>query len=109
MPARHLGDGACGLLRSEQASTLDFGPLLLRHVARDDDRSRRRPIAAKQRSRRPGERADVTAGEAHAPPRVAEALTGYFWASDWAPAVSIVLLLVILVVFPKGVLSRGRA
>ena len=40
---------------------------------------------------------------------VAEALTGYFWASDWAPAVSIVLLLVILVVFPKGVLSRGRA
>ncbi len=40
---------------------------------------------------------------------VAEALTGYFWASDWAPAVSIVLLLVILVLFPKGVLSRGRA
>ena len=40
---------------------------------------------------------------------VAEALTGYFWASDWAPAVSIVLLLVILVLFPKGVFSRGRA
>lgn len=37
---------------------------------------------------------------------VAEALTGFFWASDWAPAVSIVLLLVILVVFPQGALSR---
>jgi branched-chain amino acid transport system permease protein len=37
---------------------------------------------------------------------VAEALTGFFWASDWAPAVSIILLLVILVIFPKGVLSR---
>ncbi len=37
---------------------------------------------------------------------VAESLTGFFWASDWAPAVSIILLLVILVIFPKGVLSR---
>ena len=40
---------------------------------------------------------------------VAESLTGFFLASEWAPAVSILLLLVILVVFPKGVLSRGRA
>lgn len=37
---------------------------------------------------------------------VAEALTGFFWTSDWAPAVSIVLLLVILVIFPQGALSR---
>ncbi len=37
---------------------------------------------------------------------VAESLTGFFWASDWAPAVSIILLLVILVIFPKGILSR---
>lgn len=37
---------------------------------------------------------------------VAESMTGFFWASDWAPAVSIVLLLVILVIFPQGALSR---
>lgn len=40
---------------------------------------------------------------------VAEAMTGFFWASDWAPAVSIVLLLVILVIFPQGALSRRSA
>lgn len=40
---------------------------------------------------------------------VAEALTGFFWASEWAPAVSIVLLLFILVLFPKGFLAKGRA
>lgn len=40
---------------------------------------------------------------------VAESLTGFFWASDWAPAVSIVLLLVILVIFPQGALSRRAA
>jgi branched-chain amino acid transport system permease protein len=38
---------------------------------------------------------------------VAEAMTGFFWTSDWAPGLSIMLLLVILVVFPKGFLSRS--
>ncbi len=37
---------------------------------------------------------------------VAEALTGFFWTSDWAPGLSIMLLLVILIVFPQGFLSR---
>jgi branched-chain amino acid transport system permease protein len=37
---------------------------------------------------------------------VAEALTGFFWSSDWAPGLSIILLLVILIVFPRGFLSR---
>jgi branched-chain amino acid transport system permease protein len=37
---------------------------------------------------------------------VAEALTGFFWSSDWAPGLSIILLLVILIVFPQGFLSR---
>jgi len=37
---------------------------------------------------------------------VAEALTGFFWTSDWAPGLSIFLLLVILIVFPQGFLSR---
>ena len=32
---------------------------------------------------------------------VAEALTGFFWTSDWAPGLSIMLLLVILIVFPQ--------
>lgn len=40
---------------------------------------------------------------------VAEAVTGFVWASDWAPAVSIILLLLILIVFPNGVLSRRRS
>jgi branched-chain amino acid transport system permease protein len=37
---------------------------------------------------------------------VAEALTGFFWTSEWAPGLSIVLLLAILVVFPHGLLRR---
>jgi branched-chain amino acid transport system permease protein len=37
---------------------------------------------------------------------VAEALTGFYWSSDWAPGLSIILLLVILIIFPHGVLSR---
>jgi branched-chain amino acid transport system permease protein len=37
---------------------------------------------------------------------VAEALTGFFWTSDWAPGLSIMLLLLILIVFPRGFLSR---
>ena len=38
---------------------------------------------------------------------VAEALFGFFWSSDWAPAVSIVLLLGILILFPQGFLTRS--
>jgi branched-chain amino acid transport system permease protein len=38
---------------------------------------------------------------------VAEAMTGFFWTSDWAPALSIVLLLAILIVFPHGLLRRS--
>ena len=38
---------------------------------------------------------------------VAEGLTGFFWKSEWAPALSVILLLAILVVFPKG-LGRSR-
>ena len=37
---------------------------------------------------------------------VAEALTGFFWTADWAPGLSIMLLLAILIVFPQGFLSR---
>jgi branched-chain amino acid transport system permease protein len=37
---------------------------------------------------------------------VAEALTGFFWTSDWAPGLSIRLLLLVLIVFPQGFLSR---
>jgi branched-chain amino acid transport system permease protein len=37
---------------------------------------------------------------------VAEALTGFFWTSDWAPGLSIMLLLLVLIVFPQGFLSR---
>jgi branched-chain amino acid transport system permease protein len=37
---------------------------------------------------------------------VAEALTGFFWTSDWAPGLSIMLLLLVLIVFPRGFLSR---
>jgi branched-chain amino acid transport system permease protein len=40
---------------------------------------------------------------------LAETMTGFFWAAEWAPAVSIVLLLVILVVFPRGLASVGRS
>jgi branched-chain amino acid transport system permease protein len=39
---------------------------------------------------------------------VAEALCGFFWTSDWAPGLSIMLLLAILVVFPHGMLSRSK-
>jgi branched-chain amino acid transport system permease protein len=39
---------------------------------------------------------------------VAEALTAFFWAPQWAPALSIVLLLLILVVLPHGLLARRR-
>jgi branched-chain amino acid transport system permease protein len=38
---------------------------------------------------------------------VAEGLTGFLWKSEWAPALSVILLLAILVVFPKG-LGRSR-
>ena len=38
---------------------------------------------------------------------VAEGLTGFFWKPEWAPALSVILLLLILVVFPKG-LGRSR-
>jgi branched-chain amino acid transport system permease protein len=38
---------------------------------------------------------------------VAEALTGFFWSSDWAPGLSIILLLLILIVFPRGFLTRS--
>jgi branched-subunit amino acid ABC-type transport system permease component len=34
-------------------------------------------------------------------------MTGFFWTSDWAPALSIVLLLAILIVFPHGLLRRS--
>jgi len=38
---------------------------------------------------------------------VAEVLCGFFWTSDWAPGLSIMLLLAILVVFPHGLLKRS--
>jgi branched-chain amino acid transport system permease protein len=37
---------------------------------------------------------------------VAEGFTAFFWGPEWAPALSIILLLFILVVFPTGVLAR---
>ena len=40
---------------------------------------------------------------------VAESLTAFFWAPKWAPAISVVLLLVILVVFPRGLALWKRA
>jgi branched-chain amino acid transport system permease protein len=39
---------------------------------------------------------------------VAEALTGFFWTSDWAPGLSIMLLLLILIAFPQGMLTRSQ-
>jgi branched-chain amino acid transport system permease protein len=39
---------------------------------------------------------------------VAEGFTAYFWGPEWAPALSIILLLLILVVFPTGVLARDN-
>lgn len=40
---------------------------------------------------------------------LAEAYTSFFWASEWAPAISIVLLLLILVAFPRGFGTWRRA
>ena len=40
---------------------------------------------------------------------VAESLTSFFWATQWAPAISIILLLVILTAFPQGLLTRRQA
>lgn len=37
---------------------------------------------------------------------LAESLTSFFWATQWAPAISIILLLAILVLFPQGLLTR---
>jgi branched-chain amino acid transport system permease protein len=37
---------------------------------------------------------------------IAEALTAFFAGTAWAPAVSILLLLVILVLLPQGLLAR---
>ena len=34
---------------------------------------------------------------------VAEGLTGLYWKPEWAPALSVIVMLVILVVWPKGV------
>jgi branched-chain amino acid transport system permease protein len=33
---------------------------------------------------------------------VAEGLTGLFWKPEWAPALSVIFLLVILIIFPQG-------
>jgi branched-chain amino acid transport system permease protein len=40
---------------------------------------------------------------------VAEAFIAFLWASEWAPALSIVLLLLILLAFPQGFTSMRRA
>jgi branched-chain amino acid transport system permease protein len=40
---------------------------------------------------------------------VAESLTAFFWAPKWAPAISVVLLLLILVLFPRGLALWKRA
>ncbi len=39
---------------------------------------------------------------------LAEAYIAFFWGSEWAPAISIVLLLGILVAFPEGFFARRR-
>ena len=39
---------------------------------------------------------------------IAEGLTGFFWKPEWAPAMSVFLLLAILVIFPAGFRLRGR-
>ncbi|MGE0745413.1 MAG: branched-chain amino acid ABC transporter permease [Rhodospirillales bacterium] len=36
---------------------------------------------------------------------LAETLAGFYWASEWAPGVSIMLLLAILILFPRGLAS----
>ena len=40
---------------------------------------------------------------------VAEAFTAFFWAPEWAPALSITLLLIILVAFPNGFGNTRKA
>lgn len=40
---------------------------------------------------------------------VAEGLTAYFFGTEWAPALSIIILLVILVLFPRGIFARRPA
>jgi branched-chain amino acid transport system permease protein len=40
---------------------------------------------------------------------VAESLTAFFWAPKWAPAISVVLLLLVLVLFPRGLALWKRA
>jgi branched-chain amino acid transport system permease protein len=40
---------------------------------------------------------------------VAESFTAFLWAPKWAPALSVILLLVILVLFPRGFSSWKRA
>lgn len=40
---------------------------------------------------------------------VAEAYTAFFWAPEWAPALSILLLLGILIMFPQGIASWRKA
>jgi branched-chain amino acid transport system permease protein len=39
---------------------------------------------------------------------IAEGLTGFFWKPEWSPAISVILLLLILVVFPNGFKLRRR-
>jgi branched-chain amino acid transport system permease protein len=39
---------------------------------------------------------------------VAEGLTGFFWKPEWSPAISVILLLLILVIFPNGFTLRRR-
>jgi branched-chain amino acid transport system permease protein len=40
---------------------------------------------------------------------VAEAFTAFLWSPKWAPAISVILLLIILVVFPRGLASWRKA
>ena len=37
---------------------------------------------------------------------VAEGLTGLYWKPEWAPALSVILMLLILVAYPKGVVAK---
>ena len=40
---------------------------------------------------------------------VAEAFTAFLWSPKWAPAISVILLLIILVVFPRGLASWQKS
>jgi branched-chain amino acid transport system permease protein len=40
---------------------------------------------------------------------VAEAFTAFLWSPKWSPAISVILLLIILVVFPRGLASWRKA